>query len=516
MAADALKRRLSSHDAIFLHWERRTQPMHVGECMVYEGRLTAGDIIELLEQRMHLLPRYRQKVAFAPLGLSHPVWVDDPDFDLRHHVEERDLPAPGDDRVLSRVGGEIFGTLLDRDRPLWHITVLHGHESGDTVAMIRLHHAMVDGVSSVDLIEYSHDDRPDAPPPPPPDEPWEPRPAPGAISLARDAVGEEIGTVARRVWGAKSLLTPGGALREVKQAAGVARTVAGMLPVTLRPPPATPFNRPIGAGREFAWLEKPFDDMRLIRGHLGGTVNDVVLTILSGALARYLRRHGQETEGLRLRAMCPVSMRDPSQKGTLGNLVSLMVVPLEVGIDDPVERLRRQSEQVQEIKGSGQPAGIYGVMRIMNSAPPTVHALAWRVSPTWFPFPLNIVSTNVPGPPKPLYLGGHELLHWYPLGVPWTTLGLFLCTLTYRERVTMGLVVDPKVVPEVWEVVEDFRAAFEELHAAAAEAADATAGTADATAEAPADGQATGDGQGTAGRARARPKRRSRARGASG
>ena len=467
MSSDGLKRQLSAHDAIFLHWERRTQPMHVGECMVYEGRLTADDIIRLLDARMHLLPRYRQKVAFAPFGLSHPVWVDDEDFDLCNHVEEFHLPPPGDDRVLSQVGGEIFGTLLDRNRPLWHITVLHGHESGNTIAFVRLHHAMVDGVSSVDLIEVSHDLEPDAKPPKPPKERWTPTPAPGSLELAADAVRDGVGGTVKGVLGTVLGLRPSSFVNGAKDVASFAQTITRMLPVTLMPPPSTPFNRPIGAGREFAWLEKDFDDIKLIRKQFGGTVNDVVLTILSGALERYLRRHGQDTEGMRLRAMCPVSMRNPDQKGTLGNLVSLVVPPLEVGIKDPVERLEAEKAAMDGLKGSGQPTGIYQVMRLMNSAPPAVHALAWQVSPTWFPFPLNIVSTNVPGPPAPLYLGGHELLHWYPLGVPWTTLGLFLCTLTYRGRVCMGLVVDPKIVPDVWEAIEDFRAAFEELHEAA-------------------------------------------------
>src|SRR4051812_40964559 len=194
MSSQSLRQRLSPHDAIFLHWERRTQPMHVGECMVYEGKLSRERIIALLEERMHLLPRYRQKVAFAPFGLSHPMWVDDPHFDLHRHVEERDLPAPGDDRVLARTGGEIFGTLLERDRPLWHIMLLHGHASGNTVALVRLHHAMVDGVSSIDLLEVSHDLESDAPPPEPPAEEWTPQPAPSPAWLAADAVVQETGS----------------------------------------------------------------------------------------------------------------------------------------------------------------------------------------------------------------------------------------------------------------------------------------------------------------------------------
>ena len=145
MTANGLRHRLSAHDFVFLYWERPEQPMHVGECMVYRGTFTAGDMVRMIEERMHLLPRYRQKVVFTPLGIAHPTWEDDPDFDIRNHVDEMTLPAPADDVVLSEVAGRLFGELLDRSRPLWRLTVLRGHASGNTVVLLKLHHAMVDG-----------------------------------------------------------------------------------------------------------------------------------------------------------------------------------------------------------------------------------------------------------------------------------------------------------------------------------------------------------------------------------
>src|SRR5260221_603192 len=158
--------RLSAHDSVFLNWERPEQPMHVAECMVYDGHITAADIVRMIGDRMHLLPRYRQKIVPAPFGIAHPTWEDDPDFDVANHVDEQTLPSPGDDRVLSRVCGELYCRLLERDRPLWHLTVLHGHAGGGTVIFLKLHHSMVDGVSSVELIEVLHATVRGTPPPP--------------------------------------------------------------------------------------------------------------------------------------------------------------------------------------------------------------------------------------------------------------------------------------------------------------------------------------------------------------
>jgi diacylglycerol O-acyltransferase / wax synthase len=202
------------------------------------------------------------------------------------------------------------------------------------------------------------------------------------------------------------------------------------------------------------------------RKQLGATVNDMVLTILGGALGRYMRRHGYRTDGVKLRVMCPVSMRRADQHGDLGNLISMVVVSLDVGIDDPVERLRAVRAEMQRLKSVDQAGGMHDLLSVMEALPAPSFAASWRNAPRWY-WPHNITSTNVPGPRTPLYLGPHELLHWYPFGVQWNDNGLFLCTLSYREYLVLGLVSDPNVVSDIWEANEDLRASYQEIEAAA-------------------------------------------------
>ena len=192
MTEGPLKKRLSAHDAVFLHWERAEQPFHVCECMVYAGKVTAADMKRMLEERMHLLPRYRQRIVFTPLDLDHPTWEDDPEFDLGRHIAESELPAPAGDRQISTYCGELFCQLLDREHPLWHMTVIHGHTSGNTVVFLKLHHAMVDGVSSVELIEVLHDTKPSNSPPSPPTTKWQPEKLPSETDLVRAAVADRM------------------------------------------------------------------------------------------------------------------------------------------------------------------------------------------------------------------------------------------------------------------------------------------------------------------------------------
>ena len=470
--ATAPPARLSAHDTVFLSWERAEQPMHVAECMVYDGNITAADMVRMIAERMHLLPRYRQKVVPTPFGVAHPTWEDDPDFEVARHVDQRTLPPPGDDQVLSRVCGELFCRLLDRDHPLWHLTVLHGHASGGTVIFLKLHHSMVDGVSSVELIEVLHSTERNAAAPPAPLAPWQPRPLPGRLARLRHALADQVGTALDGVREVTDLIRPGALGEVAKRAQTLTRAVLDTGPLVARPLPSTPFNAPIHAARDFAWVELPLAEVRGVRAALGGTINDVVLTVLSGALARYMRRHGSDPAGRELQAMCPVSVRRPTQSGSMGNLVSMVVAPLHVGIDDPVARLAAERSAMQDLKRRQQAAGIYEMIAAAAWWPAPLWRLVWKAWPHgWFPF--HITSTNVPGPRQPLFLAEHELLHWYPFGVQWTNNGLFLCTLSYREYLTLGPVADPEVVPDVWAFADDLRAAYDELRAAAERSSEA-------------------------------------------
>jgi diacylglycerol O-acyltransferase len=447
---ERLHRRLSAHDAMFLYWENPLQPMHVAECFVYAGTFTAAHLRAAVAARMPLLPRYRQRVVVPPLHAGFPTWEDDPHFDLSAHVDEHKLPAPGDDDALSRVGGELFGELLDRRRPLWKATVLQGHHSSGTVVFLKLHHAMVDGVSSIDLVEALHAPAPTV------RSLTRPATTPGALQQALAAVADQAGGVLRDLAGlVRRPPAPARLLTTTRVAAECAS-------LALRPAPATPFNRPISRARRFAWLEVPLDAARGTAQSHDATLNDLVLAVLAGAVGRYMRRHGYPTDDVVLRTLCPVSVRTAEEAGNLGNRVSMVVAPLHVGERDGARRVRLQREAMRERKRRGEASGWLDLIKLMQLAPAPVMSQVHRLYPR-STFPLNISSTNVRGPAEPLVLEGHELLHWYPIGVQWTDQGLFLCTLSYRGRLTFGLVADPGIVPDLDEVVEDMRWSYDEI-----------------------------------------------------
>lgn len=463
--SSTLRHRLSPHDAVFLYWEKPEQPFHVCECMVYRGKFTAADIKRMLAERMHLLPRYRQRVVFTPLQLAHPTWEDDPAFDLDNHIAETTLPAPHDDITLSTFCGRLFGELIDRNHPLWHLTVIHGHKSGNTIVFLKLHHAMVDGVSSVELIEVLHSTERGAKPPPPAHGQWHPQPQSGRSRRLLDAVADQADTVLGFYRDAANLLREpslGSLTRRMKT---LLRTAVDTGEMALLPPPKTPFNKPITAARQFCWLELPLEEVHRVRKHHGATVNDFVLSVLAGGLGRYMRREGHDPSGVTLRSMCPVSVRTRDQSGAMGNQISMVAAPLHVGIEDPVQRLEAEVRSMRELKEKDQAGGIFEMISAAKYYPAWMWKEIWARWPMKY-FPFNIVSTNVPGPKQPLFLDDHELLHWYPFGVNWTTSGLFLCTLSYREHLILGLVADPTIVKNVWEVNEDLRAAYDALRAA--------------------------------------------------
>jgi WS/DGAT/MGAT family acyltransferase len=462
----ALNRRLSNVDATFLYMEKPTQPAHIGGCTLYEGDLPKPVVAEILSARLHRLPRYRQRVVFPPFGLAHPTWEEDPHFDIDHHVDELTLPAPADDTVMSAIGGQVYAGMLDRERPLWKLTLLRGRPDGRTAMIWKIHHAMVDGVSGVDLSMVLHDLTPDAGPPDAPPAPWQPAPLPDPLRLLEDAVRDRLTEAAQAftddLFG---LLRPASAGDRVQQ---IVNAVTGSMPKLLQPAPRVPFNGTLSVQRRFAWVELDFAAVRAIRGVLGGTVNDVVLTVIAGGLGRYLRKHGIRTDGLELRAMCPVSMRRPDERGALGNLVSIMIAPLFAGITDPAARLAAERTAMEDLKKQGQADGLYVLTQLANRVPPGRQAFALQLTlPTTV---LNTVSTNIPGPQIPLYLAGRKLVAWYPLGLLASDIGLFNAILSYNQTLTIAATVDPTLMPDPWFYAQCLRESFDELHAAAAAA----------------------------------------------
>ncbi len=460
MATD-LNRFLTPLDATFLYVERPNETMHIGGCMVYEGEFSLEYMVEQIAARMHLLPRYRQRVLFPPFLVSHPVWVDDPSFNLENHVAEVWIPKDADHQVLARAAAEAYSGMLDRNRPLWKGILLRGIP-GHTAVVWKIHHAMVDGVSGVDLSMVLSDLSPTDELPEPPAETWAPKPLPDSLSLLQEAMQHRLGELSRS-WSSTAFDAMRPNLMADRMREMVAASTATLPAAT--PAPRTIFNRPVSKERGFAWAQFSFPAMRAVKSALGGTVNDVVLTVLAGGIGRYLRERGQDPKGLELRAMCPVSMRQEDERGQLGNLVSNMIAPLFVGVDDPVERLGKERDAMNRLKEAGQAKAFYQMTQFGERVPPLMAAIGATMpfSQTLF----NTVSTNVPGPMIPLYFGRHKLVDWLPLGIVSNNIGLFVAILSYNQRITLGMTVDAKLIPDAWRLAECLEESYAELREAA-------------------------------------------------
>jgi WS/DGAT/MGAT family acyltransferase len=456
--------RLTGLDSSFLHLERDSAHMHVAGCAIFKGTPpTHAELVGAIESRLHLVPRYRQRLAFVPFGQGRPVWVDDPHFNVAYHVRHTALPNPGGEDQLMRMTGRVFSQALDRSRPLWEVWLVEGLGGGRFGLLSKTHHALVDGISGVDIMTVLFDTSPEPMPVAPPDQEWVPRPLPTGAQLLADALMERATVPGEMVRGVRAVL------RGPRVVAGqLARSLGalGELAMTgLQPAPPTPFNVPIGPHRRFTWVRGDLAEFKAVKNALSGTVNDVVLTVVSGALGSYMRRHGQSTEDLQLRAMIPVSVRADVERGALGNRVAAMWAPLPVGITDPVERLRTISASMEELKSSGQAVGAQVLTQLSGFAPPTIMSQASRLAARQRLF--NLVVTNVPGPQFPLYLLGRELESIFPM-VPLTTnTALGIAIMSYNGQLNFGLAGDYDALNDIDQLADELREAIEELVAAA-------------------------------------------------
>ncbi len=468
--------RLTAVDASFLHQEDADSHMHIGAVTIFEGPPPPFvEVREHIRNRLRFVPRYRQKLAHPPLETGRPLWIDDPNFNLEYHLRHSALPSPGTEEQLWRLAARIHSQALDRSKPLWECWFIEGLEGNRFALIFKTHHALVDGVSGVDLATVLFDLTP-VPPPPDPDLPaWQPRPEPtnaemmaaGVAGLARtafDAAGKAIGAATN----------PGAALDAVREAAeGIGEIVwAG-----LNPAPDTPLNVPIGPHRRYAIVRNQLEDFRYVKGILGGTVNDVVLAVVSGALGRWLRSRGVRTEGLELRALVPVSIRSTEQRHQLGNQIVLMRGPLPVYIKDPVARLRFVREAMDGLKESKQAVGAKVLADVQQLAPPTVLAQASRIQFSTRLF--NLITTNVPGPQFPLYVLGRELLDLFPIAFLPKSHSLAIAIMSYNGGVNFGLLGDYDALPDIDLIAEGIEDGLAELkRIATARAARAAGGTA--------------------------------------
>jgi diacylglycerol O-acyltransferase / wax synthase len=455
--------RLSGLDASFLALEERGDAhMHVGSVLVFGGEAPAyDDFVAQLERRLALVPRYRQKLAFPPLVQSRPVWVDDPHFNAGYHIRHTALPEPAGEPELRRLAGRIFAQRLDRTKPLWELWLVDRVDDGRFALISKTHHALVDGVSGVDLATVLFDLDPD-PPAPPPAEPWIPRPEPTGAMLLADAVAERAaGPVDLARAAADAVRHPQGAV-----AAG-AKTIGGLAAITqagLGGAPPSPLNVRIGPHRRFAWVDGDLADFKAIKNALGGTVNDVVLAVVAGALRTHFLAHGYDTD-TELKAMVPISVRAESERGALGNRVSAMYAPLPIGLADPIARYRRIHEAMRGLKESGQAVGAEVLTSLAGFAPPTILAQAARLQTRQRLF--NLTVTNVPGPQVKLYLMGRLLLRLYPKVPLIENAALGIAIMSYDGRIDFGLLADYDALPDLDDVATALDGAIAELSAAA-------------------------------------------------
>jgi diacylglycerol O-acyltransferase / wax synthase len=452
--------RLTGLDASFLAFEKDGAHMHVGSVLVFAGDTPQyDDFVAAIESRLHLVPRYRQRLAFPPFGVSRPVWVDDAHFNAGYHVRHTALPAPGGEEQLQRLAGRVFSQQLDRDKPLWEIWLVD-RVAGDRFGLIcKTHHALVDGISGVDIMTVLFDLEPD-PPPRDPGPAWTARPAPGRAVLFADALverAEEPGRVLRRV-----------VTRPDRAGADAGRALKGMaemLAAGVAGAPPSPLNVRIGPHRRFAWAEADLGQLKAVKDALGGTVNDVVLTVVSGALRALLRRRGQATDGVVLKAMVPISVRADAERGALGNRVSAMYAPLPVGLPEPVERFTFVHAAMAGLKESGQAVGAQAITRLADVAAPTVLDQAARLQSRQRFF--NLTVTNVPGPQVPLYMLGRRLEAFYPQVPLVLNTGLGIAIMSYDGRLFFGLLGDYDALADLDLVAADLDHAMTELARAA-------------------------------------------------
>lgn len=467
MATPILAPRMTADDAAFLYLERKEMGLHIGSVSIFEGPLPFERFVTQIDSKLHLIPRYRQRVVPAPFNIGHPSWEDDPAFDIRNHIFQLTLDAPGGEAALQALAGRLFSQMMDRGKPLWEIFLVDGLEGGRSAMIAKVHHCMVDGVSGVGLMGVMMDtsrdmqplaEKPDFAPPPFPD----------AAQLYFRALAHNFQQGFERMLTVQndflSLLKTMSSTESMRALSDVAPLLAELA----MPADRLPFNRPCSGERRITWREFSFADARAIRAALGGTVNDVALTVLTGAVSRYVKMCGQQVAHRFCRFMVPVNVRREEQRGDLGNQVSALLVNVPLDVDDPAERLKLVSKRTDALKN----AKLADMMRLITNAgglaPAPLQALVMALPFVPLPAPVfNMVSTNVPGPQIPLYATGQEMLNYFPHVPVGNDMGMNCAIQSYNQKITFGITSDYAAAPDAHHMRDFLFESFNELRLAA-------------------------------------------------
>ncbi len=474
-------RQLTGLDAQFLAFETPRQSGHFSGLTILDpstrpnGRIELADVRGMIAERLALLAPFRWRLREVPLGLDYPYWIDDQDFDLDYHVRELALAPPPTDAKLAAQVARIFERPLDHERPLWEMYLIHGLKDGHVGLMTKVHHAAVDGMSGAEIMGVLLDLSPAGREPPPAAPPSDREPG-EAEMLARGLLGvpHYLGRVLRSFPSTLSNLQDTPIVRDVPGAKTLGRSVALALHgrhAHLHQPsaphrPRTSFNGPVSPHRRFAFGQLPLDQVKAVKQAYGFTVNDVIVSLAAGAVRRWLLEH-DELPDRPLVALVPVSVRTEEQRGTYGNQVGTMSVPLFTNERDPVTRLRLTHEALRSAKEHQQALPARLLVDATEFIPPALFARAARATfsltatrtpPLW-----NLVVSNVPGPQFPLYCVGARVQAMYPVSVVTDGMGLNITVMSYCGHLDFGIVADREQIPDVWKLIGWLAESLEEL-----------------------------------------------------
>ena len=436
--------RMSLQDASFLYIEDDVTPMHVGSVAIFEGPPpTHAELAACFEAKLHLVPRYRQKVRLLPWNLGLPLWVDDRHFNLDYHLRRTAIPAPGGRQELHNLVGRVMSQHLDRARPLWEVWAVEGLEDGCWGFVSKVHHAMVDGVAATDLMSVIFDAQPNAKPVAA--APWRPERELSSIELLGHAVAGALSPLEQLRGAASVVRAPArAAARGVDAVRGFVLFVD-----LLRPRPGTSLNGDYGPHRRWMSTHARLDDIKAIRRALGGTVNDTVLTVITRGFRDLLGKRGETLEGRVVRTMVPVSVRAPDERGELNNRVSAVFVDLPVGLDEPLARLEDIRRQMDGLKDSQGAVAGERLVRMAGFAPPMLAAMGGRLAARLPMRSVNTVTTNVPGPQHPLYFAGRRMLETSALIPLATAMRIAIGIFSYDGNVTFGVTGAYDTAPDI-------------------------------------------------------------------
>lgn len=456
--------RLTALDSSFLLLEKPGAPLHVASTLVFEagpllkadGGIDADALRNHVAAQLHRIPRYRQKIAWIPFT-QRPVWVDDDRFSIEYHVRHTSLPRPGNEEQLKRLSARIMEQPLDPSRPLWEMWLVEGLEGNRFAAISKVHHCMIDGVSGVDLLYTLLSPTPEVEHSEPPR--FIPRRTPTRLELWRDEMVRRAQLPMAITRDVQHFFSEAADVR--RDAMSILNGLLDTLGTSLHLAPTTPMNHPIGPHRRFDWLRMDLDAIKTIRRELGGSINDVVLTVVTGMVQRFLQRRNINPGQIDFRVMTPVSVRAPGERGKLGNRVSAWFLELPIGEPDPRQQLKQIRARSIELKESKQAVAASLLTDMAEWSSSTLLALGARNVTRMLPF--NLVVTNVPGPQFPIYMLGAKMLETYPLVPLVDNLGLGIALMSYEGKLFWGFNADYDLLPDLPAIVRATRESFQEL-----------------------------------------------------